>query len=164
MMALDAAARHDLDGRPAAEFSVDMRYQGQGHELNVPWDGRSTADLLAAFHHQHQQRYGHSDASRTLELITLRLRARVRRDILPLPGIEAGGEDPGPAHHGTRRVELANTTEVPLYNRGALRAGNVVSGPAIVEQLDSTTLVLDDWYASVDPSGTLVLMRQTNAG
>jgi N-methylhydantoinase A len=160
MMGLDAGARHDLGGHPEAEFAVDMRYQGQGHELNVPWDARNPTQLLDAFHALHHQRYGHSDPTRTVELITLRLRARVRRPATLLAAVEPGDEDASAARRGSRDVHLARTREVPLYSRERLRAGNIIHGPAIVEQLDSTTLILEGWYATVEPSGTLVLSRE----
>jgi N-methylhydantoinase A len=136
-----------------------MRYAGQGHELSVAWDGRNAGELLDAFHALHQQRYGHHDPLRAVELVTLRLRARIRREAPPRVALEPGGVDATQAKAGTRTVHLAQDEEVTLYARDRLRAGNVIDGPAIVEQVDSTTLVLRGWQAVVDQSGALVLTR-----
>jgi N-methylhydantoinase A len=158
-MALSARADHELHHRPGPDYSVDMRYAGQGHELNVAWNGRAAGDLLEAFHNLHQQRYGHSDRARTVELVTLRLRARVPREPAPRPTQAAGSANPAAAKAGSRQVMLDRPRDVPLFSRDRLLAGNTIAGPAIVEQLDSTTLILPGWMAIVDASGALILTR-----
>jgi N-methylhydantoinase A len=158
-MALGMRAAHELGQRPEIELSVDMRYEGQGHELNVEWDGRNAGELLEAFHDLHQRRYGHSNTERVVELITFRLRARIPRTSLHAEEVETGGTDASAAKTGERRVHLARRETVPLYQRDRLRAGNVILGPAIVEQVDTTTLIQEGWLATVDRSGTLVLTR-----
>src|SRR5690606_10324337 len=132
---------------------------GQGHELNVAWDGGKTLDLLEGFHALHQRRYGHSSHHRPVQLVTLRFRARLPRDPVPDVQLGAGTADPSGALANTRRVYLGSWEDVPVYNRGRLLAGNVIPGPAIVEQEDSTTLVSKGWTAEVHESGTLVITR-----
>jgi N-methylhydantoinase A/oxoprolinase/acetone carboxylase beta subunit len=99
-----------------------------------------------------------------VELVTLRLRARIRRETPIRVPIESGRTNATQAKTGTRTVHLAQEEEVALYARDRLRAGNAIDGPAIVEQVDSTTLVLRGWQALVDASGALVLTRSGDAG
>ena len=75
---LEKAARADFarerwEGKPLLEPSVDVRYGGQGYELNIPW----SRGLLDDFHREHKRRYGYSHPQREVELVTLRLRARL---------------------------------------------------------------------------------------
>src|SRR5581483_11850399 len=67
--------RHEnWQGRVRVEPSIDVRYRGQGYELNVPFAAR----LLTSFHDEHKRRYGYNHPDREVELVTLRLRARLR--------------------------------------------------------------------------------------
>ena len=152
-------ARAEMGERALLEPAVDLRYAGQGYELTVPWGGGDTSALPEAFRAEHQQRYGHADPARSVELVTLRLRAR-------LPGVRAeqalmpkGGPDPKKALLGRRKLALETTVDAPVYDRERLLAGNLIDGPAIVTQLDSTTLVLPGWQAAVDSNGNLVIER-----
>ena len=156
---LSGQAEAELGAGTANAVSVDMRYEGQGHELNVPWDGGSAGELLEAFHALHQRTYGHHSRERSVELVTLRLRARVPRPEEPTATVEPGPADATPARTGKRRVRLAREEDVPLYRRDRLYARDVIHGPAIVEQVDSTTLVQGGWTATVHDSGALILTR-----
>jgi N-methylhydantoinase A len=84
--------------------------------------------------------------------------------VQPKETLAPGSSDASAAITGTRSVYLDREQQVTLYSRERLLAGNVVIGPAIVEQVDSTTLVLRGWRAVVDASGTLVLTRDQDAG
>ena len=55
------------------EPSCDIRYRGQGYELNLPY----TADVLKRFHAEHKRRYGYSSPERDVEIVTVRMRGRV---------------------------------------------------------------------------------------
>jgi N-methylhydantoinase A len=75
---LEAAARKEFrverwQGTPTFERSLDLRYRGQGYELNVPAKG----DISADFHHEHQRRYGYHHHGKEIELVTVRLRGRI---------------------------------------------------------------------------------------
>ena len=73
------------------------------------------------------------------------------------PVLRAGS---GPKPHGRQTVHFASgTAEVPLYDRAALGAGDGVQGPAIVTQLDATTLVAPGWSGEVQQSGAMLLIR-----
>jgi N-methylhydantoinase A len=94
-----------------------------------------------------------------VEAVTLRLRARVPADLLPAPDLPEGPPDPAKALLGKRALQLDALVPAPVYQRARLLAGNVLRGPAIVTQLDSTTLIPPGWQAVVDRYANLVIER-----
>ncbi len=154
------------DGIPAPRIrmvaSADCRYLGQGYELNVPLPSPSRSGLRRLpdrFHALHERTYGHAGPSEQVEVVTLRLSAFGDLDRPEPSVIPRGRREPLPeAHAGARRVrlrELGGGRPVPVYRRELLRAGNRVPGPAIVDQMDSTTVVLPGQRADVDRYGNL---------
>jgi N-methylhydantoinase A len=146
-------------------LTVDMRYAGQNYELSVPLpDGRVTAaaidGLAAGFAVAHQRLYGFVAEGEPMQLVTFRAEATgvVRKaDFRPAPD---AGADPSQAEFGRRDVwlrEAGGFVGCPRYDRDRLAAGNRVDGPAIVEQMDSTTLVPPGVVATVDPYLNLIL-------
>ncbi len=132
-----------------------MRYEGQGGELAVPWVGR-TRDALAAFASAHHTLYGFT-MDTPVELVTLRVEATGRMPPPVLPRLQRGTL---PLAGSSRPVHFRGfTCETPVYARQKLPAGCRFDGPAIVSQLDATTLVPPGWSAEVDGSGALVLRR-----
>jgi N-methylhydantoinase A len=132
-----------------------LRYHGQGGEVAVPWHD-SKDGLETAFAAAHRGLYGFVlDAP--VELVTLRVEATGRMPAPPRPLLAKGsGARPG----GHFPVHLASgATQVPLYDRGALGAGDTIQGPAIVSQLDATTLIAPGWTGEVHPSGAILLSR-----
>jgi N-methylhydantoinase A len=146
-------------------LSVDMRYAGQNYELSVPLPPgpvtRATIDGLAAgFTAAHQRLYGFVAEDEPMQLVTFRAVATgvVRKaDIRPTAD---AGPDPLAAAIGRRDVWLRETgafVSCPLYYRERLLAGNRIEGPAIVEQMDATTLIVPGAAAIVDPYLNLLL-------
>jgi N-methylhydantoinase A len=141
--------------------TVDMRYHGQNYELGIPVpDGATMATLTALFAEAHRQRYGFATDDDPVEIVTLRLEANgvVRKADLKIHP-EAGPDASGAiAQH--RDVWLAETrsfVSTPIYARERLRPGNHFAGPAIVEQMDATTLVPPGMTARVDRWLNLIL-------
>jgi N-methylhydantoinase A len=139
---------------------VDCRYLGQGFELQVPLRGfRPDAfDRLAPdFHELHQRTYGHASREEAVELVTLRLSAFGALPTSKASSIEVGGPSPRKdALLGRRAVRLpgsARRSRIPIFGRDLLRARNRIDGPAIVEEMDSTTLILSGQRAKVDRLG-----------
>ena len=133
-----------------------MCYEGQGGELAVPWAG-NVGSTEAAFTAAHDRLYGFRlDAP--IRLVTVRVEARGAlpppiRPTLP-PGV-------GATAYGDALVHWpSGTVPTPLYDRTALHAGDHFAGPAIVTQLDTTTLVPPGWSATTYESGTLVLRHK----
>ncbi|MEO8475554.1 MAG: hydantoinase/oxoprolinase family protein [Actinomycetota bacterium] len=154
------------DGVPASRTrvvaSADCRYAGQGYELTVPLPKVSKMGLRALRHdfdELHRSVYGHANPDQEIELVAVRLAAFGELPTPEAPEIPRGrATPPAEARLGARRVLLpteARTVRATVWNRAALRAGNRVEGPAIVEQMDSTTVVLPGQRVTVEPSGDM---------
>jgi N-methylhydantoinase A len=153
--ALTARARRDLrhDGvaAPSVERVLDVRYAGQGYEVSVPyatgWRGR--------FHRQHARLFGHADAGRPLEVVTLRLRAWGAAPRLPP---DPPGRRRAAAPVARRRAVFdGRVRPTAVYRRDDLRPGQRLVSPAIVCEYSATTVVPPGWAARVDRLGGLVL-------
>jgi N-methylhydantoinase A len=130
-----------------------LRYHGQGGEVAVPWVD-SKDGLEHAFAAAHRALYGFTlDAP--IELVTLRVEATGRMPEPPRPTLAKGS---GARMTGQFPVHFdSGLAQVPLYDRASLGAGDFIAGPAIVSQLDATTLVLPGWSGTVHPSGAILL-------
>ena len=143
--------------------SVDMRYAGQNYELGIAVpDGMEgpalLAALLAGFAAEHERRYGFLAAEEPVQVVTARLEATGVVRKAELRAAPPEGEDAGVAREGERPVWLDGAWRaVRLYARDRLRPGNAIAGPAIVEQMDSTTVVPPGWTARADGFANLVL-------
>ena len=132
-----------------------MRYAGQGGELAVSWGGGAAA-AEAAFLAAHQALYGFTMEA-VIELVTLRVEAVGRLPAPVMAHLQAGAMA---QPIGRRQVHFAGgSRDTPIYARDDLAAGNAFAGPAIVTQLDATTLVPPGWTVEVHPSASLLLRR-----
>ena len=144
--------------------TVDLRYAGQNYELSIAFPTAeqgtcSLSELRERFDLAHKQRFGFSVDGETIEIVTLRVGAAglVKKAELPKSTSARTGV---PTRKGTRSVwlpEAGGEVECPIYDRDALHFGHAVKGPAIVEQMDTTTLILPDMTAQVDAYRNLVL-------
>lgn len=133
-----------------------MRYEEQGHELAIPW--RDPAVLGQAFGTAHRGLYGFDLPEVPVEIVTLRVEAAGRLPA-PAPSPPAGGDAAG-AETGRQTILLAGgRAEALVLDRARLGPGARFAGPAIVTQLDATTLVGAGWTAEMHPSGALLLTR-----
>src|SRR5471032_62740 len=131
-----------------------LRYHGQGSELSIAWVD-DAAGVETAFAEAHRTLYGFTLDS-AVELVTLRVEATGRMPAPPRPLLAAGS---GAKSTATLPVHFADgTRDVPLYERATLGTGDKISGPAIISQLDATTLVLPGWQGEVHPSGAILLV------
>jgi N-methylhydantoinase A len=158
---------HELIAPDARRLTrtIDMRYAGQNYELAVPLpDGpitKATLDILArGFADAHKRMYGFLADGEAVQLVTFRIEATglVSKAVLekrPLAGDDASG-----AIRERRDVWFAESRDFiscPVYDRERLQPGNRFVGPAIVEQMDTTTVVLPGMTASVDAYLNLIL-------
>jgi N-methylhydantoinase A len=132
---------------------------GQTHELNVrlpqPYDDEAHQGLETLVAQEHRREFGHAPPAGTpIELVNLRVSAIGRIDRPSLPAV-ASGSSPVPVAH--RRAWIGGWVEAPIYARDSLAARGRIEGPAIVEQMDATTLIPPAWAATVDHLGSLVL-------
>jgi N-methylhydantoinase A len=144
------------------ELAADMRYDGQGYDVTVALDAAwltagDFARLRAAFHAEHRATYGHADESAEIWLKELRAHivgATPKPRVVPLRTATPGGGA------GTRAVRLfGHEVAAHVYDRAVLGVGQEIAGPAIVNQMDTTTWIPAGWRAAVVPSGALVLER-----
>ncbi len=145
--------------------SVDARYAGQNHELTVDvpagiFNAEALAVTKANFNAAHREMFGYDSPDKPIELVTFRLRARMKVARGDFGAAQTGARKGALAPASTRRVYFENAggfAECPVYDRGALLAGDVFHGPAIVEQMDCTTVVPPDFGVRVDEAGNLLL-------
>ncbi|GAA3844362.1 hydantoinase/oxoprolinase family protein [Amycolatopsis tucumanensis] len=151
--------------RRRVERFAEMRYAGQNHELPVPVpEGEITADTVAQltkrFAAEHERMYGYSSAEDAVQVVTFRLRAIGEVSRAELHRAPLGDADASVAIRATREVYLPESggfTECPVYDRRLLEPGHRVDGPAVVEQMDTTTLLLPGDVAVVDELRNLVV-------
>ena len=142
----------------------ELRYEGQGFSLPVSFDleelsgWNDLAPLIRRFHQRHQETYGYHDRQAATEVVNLRLAAIGRLAPATLVRLPRRQPDPAPALEGTRKIYVEGRfTDAEVYRRSGLGWGSVVTGPAIVEQLDSTTLILPGQRAETDEFGNLMI-------
>jgi N-methylhydantoinase A len=141
-----------------------MRYPQQGYQLAVdcptPFADADKARLRHAFDAIHRQTYGQAGDAEDAEIVTFRLQAEMAVPRYEIAAAAAGDGDPARARKGERALfDLAAGAFVTaaLYDRDRLRAGDAITGPAIIDQLDATTVVLAGQTLCVDPYGTLII-------
>ncbi|MFN3973764.1 MAG: hydantoinase/oxoprolinase family protein [Dehalococcoidia bacterium] len=168
---LEGQGRQDLldEGVPEERITfqrfLDMRYVGQSYELTVPCpplDASFSSEAARRFHQAHDQRFGYSDPRASVEVVNIRLKAVGLTD---KPHQEARYAEATPAPEGAildrRPVAFEGQwLETPLFVRERLQPGHTFAGPAVVLQMDATTVVPPGWKARVDGYGNLVVERE----
>ena len=152
------------DARRTAR-TVDMRYAGQNYELPIPLpDGPVTAatlDALAeAFDAAHRRMYGFVAENEPVQLVTFRVEAVGLVPKASFPRRDPVGPDASAAIVGRRGVwlpEAGGLVDCPVYDRERLLPGHRIAGPAIVEQMDATTVILPGMTGTVEPYANLIL-------
>jgi N-methylhydantoinase A len=138
---------------------LDLRLVGQSHELMVPYYGQLDAASLS-FDKIHKQAYGYASPDELREIVNIRVSAMVPLPKFSLPFFPNGNSNPINAEIGTREIFLKNRfIDAKIYNKSLLSANNIIDGPSIIEQTDSTTLVNVGWYAEVKKDGHLLLRK-----
>ena len=132
--------------------SVAMRYVGQSFEIDVPWKNR----FEAAFHSAHLERYGYADHSRAVEVVSLRVRGAgiTQKPVIKRQRARAHRAEPPTT---TRVYWTERASRVPVYERETLSAGDRLTGPVIITEYSSTTLVPPRCRVEVDLWANLVI-------
>ena len=169
---MEGLARDELvqEGLPAERMTarrfLDVRYLGQSFELTVDYPtsrGARTSEGLTraisdSFYRAHLQRFGYADRGEPVEIVNLRLKLDLAVEKPDLPPMPPAGQDPSQARIATVGVVFREgELDSPLYQRELLATGNRISGPALVVQLDTTTVVPPGWHGEIDPYGNLLL-------
>lgn len=147
-------------GRIRWDRRVDVRYRGQGYELNVPY----TRSMVETFERLHQRHYGHSYPGREVELVTLRLRATMKPPLTAVSWAGAEVEESGSERASQRpagdRIAMffgGRKIRATVYAREQLPSGKNYRGPAVVTEYSATTFVPPGVGFSVGPERNLVM-------
>ncbi|MBM1690964.1 hydantoinase/oxoprolinase family protein [Sulfitobacter geojensis] len=157
----DATAWLEEEGIPVERRDIQtralLRFHGQGGEIAVDW-ADTPEDTETRFKQAHEALYGFIlDAQ--VELVTLRIEAAGRTEASPRPDLDTG-EKPAPVQSQMVHWETGDV-DTPIYDRATLCAGVRLSGPAVITQLDTTTIIPPGWSATVHPSAALLLEKET---
>ncbi|MEB3101792.1 hydantoinase/oxoprolinase family protein [Ferviditalea candida] len=140
---------------------VDMRYVGQWRSLAIPASRpiHSLEETLESFHREHQREYAFANRDQTVEIYGLRITAVGTVPKPELPKLEAKGsiEDAVIGYRSVYFEETGGFTNTVIYERSKIPVLSEFSGPAIVEQLDSTTVVPPDFKVRIDPYQNMIM-------
>ncbi len=151
------------------ETSADMRYAGQGFEVTVPLDSqalaaRDTPALRAAFEARYRERYARAVGGMAVELVSWRVRVVAPPSVSE---VRFAGQTPhGPALIERRLAYFAEAgrfLETPVYARPALAAGTRITGPALIEEAESTGVMGPSATSTVDEFGNIIMHVSTGA-
>ncbi len=148
--------------------TVDARYVGQNFELpiSVAFDARgraATEAMRTTFDATHRRFYGYDQPSKEMELVTFRVKAAMPGARIDIASHASGRRRAAPAPSAFRHVAFdASGTRIdcPIFDRSGLVPGDSLDGPAIIEQMDTTTLLPPDFRAVADAVGNLLLTRR----
>jgi len=147
-----AMSQEGLSGRVSR--SIDMRYVGQGYEVNIS----AGTKVPERFHALHRKRYGYADEARPIEVVNLRVRFTVEAEPWEFPKLPI---QPGDGGHARRKKAQIYFNEEPqdawVYARDLLRAGDRFAGPAIITEYSATTVVPPPDSVFVDEYGNLII-------
>jgi N-methylhydantoinase A len=172
---LEARARDGLarDGfapdRVSLQRALDMRYAGQGYEITVacalgPVEATTLADLRGRFDRQHQTMFGHMAVEETVEIVSYRVRGTGLTPPVAMERFAPAGTRLRDAERERRRVRFdGQDIDCPVYQRERIDVGLAVEGPAILDQLDCTTVILPGQVARIDAWKNLIVSEATHA-
>jgi len=158
----DLHAEDFPDDRITIERALDMRYAGQGYEITVPCEyplgPEGMRALRSRFDALHGEMFGHTAPHEPVEIVSWRLRGVGRVPPVSLNAYEPQGLDLDAARRETRPARFdGQTLDCPVYQREGLDVGVEFSGPAIIDQLDCTTVVPPGHFVRVDHFRNLLI-------
>jgi N-methylhydantoinase A len=159
----DIRAEGIADADIKIEYVADVRYFGEGHEVQVPVPSGVAGETAVAhmwkdFHRVHDESFGfHYEGKQDVELVNLRVRAVGIQNRPQINASERAGEPARP--FGARKVYWKGTgwIDSPLYERTDLVAGQTIAGPAIIQEYGSTVVVPGGWSCVADRYRNLIL-------
>ncbi|MBL6782022.1 MAG: hydantoinase/oxoprolinase family protein [Alphaproteobacteria bacterium] len=149
------------------DYIMECRYLGQGFELRAkmpsePLTTKNVQTVIDNFYDVHKQQYGHAFKDQITEAITVRVIASADVEKLQLNILEKGGNtNPEYAHLYNRDTIFDDNKAVstPRYARGKLKSGDMINGPAVVTQHNSTTIIPPDYTATVLEVGDILIAK-----
>lgn len=143
--------------RRRCDHALDLRYFGQEYAVTVPTEpGEPFAAVVRRFHDIHEKTYGHSAPGTRVEITAARIVGRSLSDGRELPSATQTASETG----GRREVWFEQTggyADTPIVARFSLRPGDRIAGPAVIEQIDTTTVVPPGWAAIVDDRDCMII-------
>ncbi|HEV7673678.1 MAG TPA: hydantoinase/oxoprolinase family protein [Candidatus Angelobacter sp.] len=144
--------KEDWQGIAVFEPSCDIRYRGQGYELNLAY----AADVLQRFHAEHKRRYGYSSPERDVEIVTVRMRGRVASPE-KLSRLKIRDEQ-GKLMSAAAMVHFAGRSHrTQIIPRSAVGVGKTYHGPAIITEYSATTVIPPGLMYRKDRAGNLLI-------
>jgi N-methylhydantoinase A len=134
-------------------FSVDVRYRGQGYELNIPY----SAKLIEGFRQEHQRRYGYGYPGRELQLVTLHLRTTLKSPQAGLGADRGNKRTKANTAEGGTVFFAGKKTRTAIWDREHLQSGKNYRGPVIVTEYSATTVVPPGKRFQRDRAGNLLI-------
>ncbi|UGS38433.1 hydantoinase/oxoprolinase family protein [Capillimicrobium parvum] len=165
----DAEALLTRGGAPGeliVKRSLDVRYQGQVQEVIVPLRSRTRrvtavnfARSLRDFHDLHEQLYAFKRPGYATEIVSVRIELWAKREPLQLPTHRFGSEDSEHALVGTRQVyfEPDGFVDARIYDGALIEPGNIITGPAVIHEPDTTIVVAGSQEAMLDQNDMYVI-------
>lgn len=142
---------------------ADMRYLGEGHEVQVFIPADLPDDQMVGFawkkfHEVHDETFGfHYEGEQDVEIVNLRVQA-IGEQYRPQIRVDKGPASPAEPM-ATRPTYWDSWVESPIFDRAGLQSGQVISGPAIIEEYGSTIVVPVNWSATRDEYGNLIMKK-----
>lgn len=171
--ALEQACAETLVERGITQYAInfsrfcDMRYKGQEHWVKVPIAStmltsgqEGLAQLQTRFDELHEQHYAHAQPGYPVQIVNYRVSAIAQTPRPALQELPHGGDGLDAARKASRLVYFqaaGDYVECPIYDREKLGVGAIVSGPGIIEEWTSTTVIPPSWQLTVDRFGNLIL-------
>ncbi|MAF49057.1 MAG: hydantoinase/oxoprolinase family protein [Rhodospirillales bacterium] len=164
-----ALAEQDLKLKDNMEVQIklDLRYVGQEFTLSVPIDlaqieAGDVAGIRKAYDDLHELRYAHHAADEPVEMVNYRLVATGKRPTLILPDVGSGGAEIIAAHRPVYFDDSASPVDCPVYDRRQLVSGYKISGPALIQEYASTTVMFAGDACEVTDTGELIITLGTS--
>ena len=168
---MEMQGRHDLGSAGVAadvitiSRSLDMRYVDQVHEcqVDIPLEDLSASNIDAiaeAFHTRHEELFTYCERDNTVEIMNLESTVVGKVARPQLPPLASGTPDPAHAQSGERSAFFEENNAfvmTPVYDGARLLVGNVVVGPAIIEEITTSIVVFPGWQVRLDDPGVYVM-------
>ncbi len=149
---------------------LDLRYSGQGYEITVPVPQTTLKEadkevIASAFHGMHERQFGHKAVDQPVEIVNYRVSSFVRISRPEIKTFPRAGKPVTSCLKGKRKIyagKRQGLVEFLVYDRDLLYPGHTVSGPAIIEQKDSTTAVFPGQTAEIDDFRNIIIEIKEN--